>query len=127
MIFLKAISTEKFRLFLGTLLSYDLEGKPNFYFGENHLNFLHNGNPLSTYIHRVSQTLVMSKETFKLQELSMVKVVDSTVNPETLDIPMTLKQEVKKYQEYKTRFTYLYGPRHSNYSSYGILDLLDLA
>ena len=52
----------------------------------------------------------MRKEIFKLQELLMVNVVDSGVNSESLKIPLTLKQEVKKYQDYKTRFTYLYGP-----------------
>ena len=107
MIFLKADGQpNKLRLFFGSL-NY-LNDKPNFFFGENHINFWCHGNPSCPEIFK--GTLVMRKEVFKLKELLMVKVVDSGVNPETLTIPLTLKQEVKKYQDYKTRFTYLYGP-----------------
>ena len=85
-----------------------LNDKPNFFFGENHINFWCYGNP--TCPDRFIGTMVMRKEIFKLQELLMVNVVDSGVNSESLKIPLTLKQDVKKYQDYKTRFTYLYGP-----------------
>ena len=96
----------KLRLFFGSL-NY-LNDKPNFFFGENHINFWCYGNP--TCPDRFIGTMVMRKEIFKLQELLMVNVVDSGVNSECLKIPLTLKQEVKKYQDYKTRFTFLYGP-----------------
>lgn len=106
MIFLKADGQpNKLRLFFGNL-DY-LKDKPHFYFGENHINFWCNGNP--TCPGRFLGTMVMRKGIFKLQELLMVKVVDSGVNPETLKIPLTLKQEVKKYQDYKTGLA-LYGP-----------------
>ena len=108
MIFLKADGQpNKLRLFFGSL-NY-LNDKPNFFFGENHINFWCYGNPTSCP-YRFIGTMVMRKEIFKLQELLMVNVVDSGVNSESLKIPLTLKQEVKKYQDYKTRFTYLYGP-----------------
>ena len=107
MIFLKADGQpNKLRLFFGSI-NY-LNDKPNFFFGENHINFWCYGNP--TCPDRFIGTMVMRKEIFKLQELLMVNVVDSGVNSESLKIPLTLKQEVKKYQDYKTRFTYLYGP-----------------
>ena len=115
MIFLKADGQpNKLRLFLG-LIRFDLEDKPHFRFDENHINFWCHGTGNPTFPGGYLETMVMRKETFKLQELSMVKVVDSGVNPETLKrgpfkIPLTLQQEVKKYQDYKTRFTYLYGP-----------------
>ena len=105
MIFLKADGQpNKLCLFFGSL-NYS-KGEPHFFFGENHINFWCHGNP--TCPDRFIGTMVMRKEIFKLQELSMVKVVDSGVNPETLKIPLTLKQEVKKYQDYKTRLS-LYG------------------
>ena len=108
MIFLKADGQpNKLRLFFGSL-NY-LNDKPNFYFGENHINFWCYGSPTCPS-DRFIGTMVMRKEIFKLQELLMVNVVDSGVNSESLKIPLTLKQEVKKYQDYKTRFTYLYGP-----------------
>ena len=114
MIFLKADGQpNKLRLFLG-LIRFDLEDKPHFHFDENHINFWCHGIGNPTFPGGYLETMVMRKETFKLQELSMVKVVDSGVNPETLKrgpfkIPLTLQQEVKKYQDCKTRFDYLYG------------------
>ena len=114
MIFLKADGQpNKLRLFLG-LIRFDLEDKPHFRFDENHINFWCHGIGNPTFPGGYLETMVMRKETFKLQELSMVKVVDSGVNPETLKrgpfkIPLTLQQEVKKYQDCKTRFDYLYG------------------
>ena len=105
MIFLKADGQpKKMRLFFGSL-NYS-EGKPRFYFGENHINFWCHGNP--TCPGSFIGTMVMRKEIFKLRELLMVKLVDSGVNPETLTIPLTLKQEVKRYQDYKTHFTWKY-------------------
>ena len=107
MIFLKADGQpNKLRLFYGSL-DY-LKDKPNFFFHENHINYWCNGIP--TCPGSFIGTMVMRKEIFKLQELLMVMVVDSGVNLETLKIPLTLKQEIMKYQDYKTRFTYLYGP-----------------
>ena len=114
MIFLKADGQpNKLRLFLG-LIRFDLEDEPHFRFDENHINFWCHGIGNPTFPGGYLETMVMRKETFKLQELSMVKVVDSGVNPETLKrgpfkIPLTLQQEVKKYQDCKTRFDYLYG------------------
>ena len=106
-IFLKANGQpNKLRLFIGSI-DY-LKDKPYFYFEENHINFWCHGNPSCP--DRFIETMVMRKEVFKLRELLMVKVVDSGVDPETLKIPVTLKQEIKKYQDYRTRFTYLYEP-----------------
>ena len=108
MIFLKADGqSNKLRLFFGSL-NYSNSEANHFFFGENHINFWCHGNP--TCPGRFIGTMVMRKEIFKLQELLMVNVVDSGVNSESLKIPLMLKQEVKKYQDYKTRFTYLYGP-----------------
>ena len=104
MIFLKAdLQTNKLRLFLGSLLY--IKDEPQFC--ENHINFWCNGNP--TIPESFLGTMVMRKEVFKLQELLLVKVVDSGVNPETLKIPLTIKENVKQYQDYKAHFTNLYG------------------
>ena len=107
-IFLKANGqSNKLRLFLGSI-DYS-EDKPYFYFGENRVNFWCHGNPSCP--DRFIGTMVMRKEIFKLRELLMVKVVDSGVDPETLKIPVTLKQEIKKYQDFKNHFTWkYYGP-----------------
>ena len=94
MIFLKADGQpNKLRLFLG-LIRFDLEDEPHFRFDGNRINFWCHGNPSCP--DRFIGTMVMRKEVFKLRELLMVKVVDSGVDPETLKIPLTLKQEIKK-------------------------------
>ena len=101
----------KLRLFFGSL-DY-IKDEPNFYFGENHINFWCHGNPSCPKSFK--GTLVMRKEVFKLKELLMVKLVDSGVNPETLTIPLTLKQEVKKCQDLITHLTWkYYGPIEPN-------------
>ena len=114
MIFLKADGqSNKLRLFFGSL-NYSNSEANHFFFGENHINFWWcHGNP--TCPGRFIGTMVMRKEVFKLRELLMVKVVDSGVNPETLTIPFTLKQEVKKYQDLITHLTWkYYGPIEPN-------------
>ena len=103
-IFLKADGKRnKLRLFFGSI---DYLDKPYFYFEENHINFWCHGNQNPTCPEHFIGTMVMRKEVFKLKELLMVKLVDSGVNPETLTIPLTLKQEVKKYQDLITHFTW---------------------
>ena len=109
MIFLKAVGqSNKLRLFFGSL-DYSNSEANHFFFGENHINFWCHGNPSCP--DGFIETMVMRKEVFKLRELLMVKVVDSGVDPETLKIPLTLKQEIKKYQDFKNHFTWkYYGP-----------------
>ena len=115
MIFLKADGqSKKLRLFFGSL-NYSNSEANHFFFGENHINFWCHGNQNPTCPEHFIGTMVMRKEVFKLKELLMVKLVDSGVNPETLTIPLTLKQELKRYQDLITHFTWkYYGPIEPN-------------
>ena len=107
MIFMKAIGQNSLALFYGSL--YFLEGKPNFNFVENHLNFWFRGVPEAVLR---AKRMVLRTKAFSMKELSMVKLVSMTdlANLETLEIPKTLKEDIEKYLKYRPRFISLKGP-----------------
>ena len=86
------IKENYFTIALGHLVQYDgFNDQPRFYFYEDY-------SVIIRAMLSCNKNLVMRKNPFSLQELGKVKTAASGVNPETLKLPMMIKDEVKKYQ-----------------------------
>ena len=85
------IKKNYFTIAMGYLVQHDdFNGEPRFYFYKDYSVI----SPMLS----CNKNLVMRKNPFSLEELGKVKTAASGVNPETLKLPMMIKDEVKKYQ-----------------------------